>query len=295
MDIIVTQDTIIGNDDDIILGNGDDGQIEHTGDLDSDEAFLDTKTYRVPAIDQFGGNADFPAGTYFPVALVDADNVVGEIASTQGNNRFFLDPIDLFADLEVTAGNIPVATYLRGGNVAIDSITVENTAEFDLEETTFIEVFLSKNKVRGDLDDIVLFESLEVANILIAREAEVITDFSSVSTTVPDNTAAGDYFLGIQVDFDNLITEADDSNNNIFFTTNADINIAEADLADSLEEHLPDPPGGNPSPFEEKQNFEVRLGGDSSWFGQTAMVTGNVPGPIDSTEAGQSGDIDDNG
>ena len=294
VDIIVTQDTIIGNDDDITLGLGSQGQIQHVGDLGSDEAFLDTKTYLVPDIDPGGANADFPAGTYFPVALVDAVNEVGEIASTQGNNRFFLDPLDLFADLVVSAANVPVASYMRGANVDIDSVTVQNTAEFDLEETTFIEVFISKNKVRGDLDDIVLFESLEVANILIAREAEVITDFSSVSTTVPDNTAAGDYFVGIQVDFDNLITEADDSNN-IFFTANADINIAEADLADSLEEHLPDPPGGNPSPFEEKQNFEVRLGGDSSWFGQTAMVTGNVPGPVDSTEAGQSGEIDDNG
>ena len=294
VDIIVTQDTIIGNDDDITLGLGSQGKIQHVGNLDSDEAFLDTKTYLVPAIDPGGANADFPAGTYFPVAFVDAVNEVGEIASTQGNNRFFLDPLDLFADLEVSAANVPVASYMRGANVDIDSITVENTEEFDLEETTFIKVFISKNKVRGDLDDTVLFESLEVANILIAREAEVITDFSSVSTTVPDNTAAGDYFVGIQVDFDNLITEADDSNN-IFFTANADVEILGADLADSLEEHLPDPPGGNPSPFEEKQNFEVRLGGDSSWFGQTAMVTGNVPGPVDSTEAGQSGEIDDNG
>lgn len=142
-----------------------------------------------------------PAGSYFLMALADADKVVPE--REEGNNTKWAW-LKVGPDLVVTALTAPVATGAGATIIVTDTTANQGGAPAGASRTRF---YLSTN-VLLDAGDRLLEGSRSVPSLGVAQ-----TSSGSTSLTIPLDVQAGQYFLLAQADAENAVAESVETNN----------------------------------------------------------------------------------
>ncbi len=269
----LSQDTIFGNDDDVVLA----GAIQKAGDIAAGESFTDSLGYVVPA--------SVLAGNYRVAVRVDSGDVTPEI-NDNNNTLFSTEVFALQSDLEVTALDyVPAPGGInRGADFVFNDLTLTNNGNFDLPAGTVVtlEVRLSLDRFFGDLNDILLITDYSLAlpaDFPAGGTLNVVAQGGGdpFSFTIPTHTPTGDFHVAAKVDLANTVSEVNEDNN-IFFSALDDVFVTASSLGEALEDHL------NQG---ERQGFSPILGGTSSWYGQDLKFNPTDGG----TTAGQAGPI----
>ena len=145
--------------------------------------------------------AGTPAGTYYVIALADADNAVGE--TTENNNTRLSATMKVGADLVVTQVDAP-SNAGPGTTVSVtDSTKNQGTGSAPPSSTGF---YLSTNLV-VDAGDV--FLGSRPVSELAAGAAEA----GSISLAIPAGTTAGTYYVVGKADWNAAVAEAAETNN----------------------------------------------------------------------------------
>ena len=266
--IVLTQDDVLGNEDDVVLTAAT--PITFEGDILNGETRIGSQAYTVPD--------GVTAGTYLVAATIDSAGSYSEI--NEFNNSFFSSQsFDLFSDLEVTVlSSIDLPDALaRGTTFEVSDLTIANNTDFFLPAgaDVVLQLRLSEDRVWGNIDDSVLEENLVLTLLADLGPDGATVTLPAFEIAIPTNTPIGDYFIGAFIDPFATIDELDEGNN-IFFTELPDLEVTGVSLAEALEDHLD--PG-------DRLNFVPAIGGASAWFGQSSVFETGA-----GAQSGQVGD-----
>ena len=143
------------------------------------------------------------AGSYWLLALADADNVVVETIETN-NSKFAL--LKVGADLIVSTLTAPSTAGTGVPFTVTDTTTNQGTGEAGASTT---RLYLSTNFVI-DAGDLV------IGGRTVPTLASGIADTGTTSAVIPAGTAAGSYWLLALADADNVVVETSETNNSRF-------------------------------------------------------------------------------
>ena len=180
-------------------------------------------------------------GFYRVGAFADPDDAVTEIEETTNNTLFAAGSFETlgFPDLAVGSATISVPVARPQENATLD-INVRNFGD-DLPESTTpvkIEVFLTRNDVFGDGDDVFVGSS----NLTVGIDAGGTLLLSGESFTLPASLEQGDYVFMFRIDPENLIAEEDEDNNIFIMAFEAPANVVSLNPDFLIEDVFIDPP-----------------------------------------------------
>ncbi|MFP4068984.1 MAG: CARDB domain-containing protein [Opitutales bacterium] len=216
---------------------------------------------------------DIPSGSYFLVVLADDEQILSEI--TVANNDVAVDAEDVLsfeADLRpeiiepidddpdsqgdsfpLVPGKpfeVTVRLHNEGAGRLPDGASFNHTARFVFSPT-------------ANIDGAGAIEIVPTDPTLLEYSDEILSG-GFVDRTfrflIPESVGVGDFYLGVEVDADEDIAEADETNN-VDFTGSADVGVFGVDLSEALD------------------NFELdfTLHGDGDWFGaDTESLVGDA-------------------
>jgi subtilase family serine protease len=140
------------------------------------------------------------SGTYFILAKADGDNALSEMNEA---NNLASDTILIGPDLVVSALTVPATGGAGLPITATDTIKNQAGAGAGASTTKF---YLSTNSTFGSGD--VLLGTRAIPPLALGA-----SNSGSTTLTIPPGTAAGTYYIVAVADADNLVTEADETNN----------------------------------------------------------------------------------
>ncbi|HFD92448.1 MAG TPA: hypothetical protein ENJ22_04095 [Gammaproteobacteria bacterium] len=170
--------------------------------LASGQTDSDATVVSIPSI------AVVPVGTYWIAARADDGDAIPEW--NEGNNLLIgnaisiIDPPDLVPVAISGPGSAPAANAINL-DYTVDNVRAVAAGPFSSQ---FV---LSTDTILGNGDDIVLTGDDTIAGIAGNSQVSV----SGVSVTIPNSTPAGDYFIGVIVDYLDDVLEADETNNEL--------------------------------------------------------------------------------
>lgn len=142
-------------------------------------------------------------GTYYIIAKADADTVVSETSETNNNKS---KSIKIGADLIVSALTVPTSAA-RGSTISIKDTTKNSGGVTAGTSTT--KFYLSTNTTY-DAGDAYL------ASRAIPSLAAGAASGGNTSVIIPSGITTGTYYIIARADADNVVTEANESNNNTY-------------------------------------------------------------------------------
>jgi CARDB protein/cysteine-rich secretory family protein len=171
-----------------------------------------------------GYSLPLPEGTYdvyingFEVNF--ANYHAGQI--TMNDRNIKLDfPLDLIQlpDLTITSVNYTGGSFDPGSEITI-SVTQQNQGITGVtsKQKYRIELRLSADQVWGNVDDIILDPTLLIKSGLGAGNSKIV----SQEFTIPQEIRPGAYYVAVQVDSTNVVSE-DEEANNIFWSDYANV------------------------------------------------------------------------
>lgn len=101
--------------------------------------------------------------------------------------------------------------FLEVGDATEMHFSIANAGPVDTEYKFYVRVVLSKNEIIGDDDDILLF-SWFFPYIVEAGDESLWKEH----VLIPEEAYDGGYFIGMAVDYTDIITESDETNNFLF-------------------------------------------------------------------------------
>src|SRR5499427_1225131 len=140
-------------------------------------------------------------GTYYILAVADADNVVAE--TQENNNVSYTSGTRVGPDLIISAVSAP------GTGGAGMSITVTDTTKNQgggAADPTTTRFYLSTNTL------------LDASDVPLGSRAVPALAAGSTAVTIPTATASGTYYILAVADADNVVTETQE-NNNVYYTS----------------------------------------------------------------------------
>jgi subtilase family serine protease len=151
--------------------------------------------------------SDTVGGSYFLLAVADADNVAQEVAE---NDNVKYRTIGIGPDLRVSLASVP-SSIAAGASVSLtDTVTNSGAGSAGASTTRF---FLSVN-YQLDAGDVQLAESRSVPVL-----APGTSSAKTTSVVIPAGTAAGSYFILVKTDADGVVAEANEGNNTAWRST----------------------------------------------------------------------------
>jgi subtilase family serine protease len=194
-------------------GGGDAGQsliqfyLSTNTTLDDADTLIGSRT--VPALAAGGSNSgsttvtipqDTATGNWYIVAVADAEDVVVETLET---NNTHSRAIKIGPDLDITALSVPTAAGAGESIVVTETVTNQGGGTAEPSLTQF---FLSTNT------------TVDAADILIGSRnvpalAGGTTSSGSTTVTIPQDTAAGSWYLVAKADAEDAIDETSEANN----------------------------------------------------------------------------------
>ncbi len=142
-------------------------------------------------------------GTYYIIARADADNAVSETSETNNNKG---KSIKIGPDLIVSALTVPTSAA-RGSTISIKDTTKNSGGDTAGASTT--KIYLSTNTTY-DAGDAYL------ASRAIPSLAAGTTSGENTSVIIPSGITTGTYYIIARADADNVVTEANENNNNMY-------------------------------------------------------------------------------
>ena len=142
-------------------------------------------------------------GTYYIIAKADADNAVSETSETNNNKS---KSIKIGADLIVSALTVPTSAA-RGSTISVTDTTKNSGGVTAGASTT--KFYLSTNTTY-DAGDTYL------ASRAIPSLAAGAASGGNTSVIIPSGITTGTYYIIARADADNVVTEANESNNNTY-------------------------------------------------------------------------------
>lgn len=267
--VFLSTDTVLGND--LLLGT-----FHHEGGLGVDESYSREEQIELPFT---------VVGNYRLFVVTDARlNLTDDHIETYAGGLVFEDDHEdnnataalplavsrITPDLQVTAVTAPT-TAQTGGSLNV-SWTVRNSGQGPTNVTSwFDDVYLSRNTVAGDSDDLFLGSAQHVGTLAVGDEYNVSRSFE-----IPDTFAGGTYHVLVRTDrpgfsdgLANRVVENPNENNNDRFAANATV-VSLTPVAD-LAVTVVDAPetavsGRNLSIGWTVQNLNAAATGDVSWF-----------------------------
>ena len=163
-------------------------------------------------------------GFYRVGAFVDPDDAVTEIEETTNNTLFAAGTFETlgFPDLAVGSATISVPVARPQENATLD-INVRNFGD-DLPDSATpveIEIFLTRNAVFGDGDDVFVGSSI----LTVGIDAGGTLPLTDESFTLPASLEQGDYVFMFRIDPENLVAEEDEDNNTFIMDFEAPANV----------------------------------------------------------------------
>ena len=150
--------------------------------------------------------ASTPLGTYYVCAMADSGDAVSESDETNNSLCSTATVGPAAPDLIISTASTATTGIAPG-----KSFSLSNTAKNQgaAASGSFVVAFhLSTNAVYGDGDDIALTATRTVASLGAGK-----TSTASTSLAVPASTPLGTYYICVQADRDNTVTESDETNN----------------------------------------------------------------------------------
>ncbi len=282
--IVLSRDAIVGNGDDIQLG-----EIRHNSTLALGASYTDAATVNLPT--DFHGNG-------FLFVTTDSRNEVYE-SSFEGNNNTGTAPIEILAADLVVATQLTTFTGVFGDTIAVD-YQVSNIGNGSAPVNLRDRIWLSNDQILGGNDR--LLATVDAAQIPLASGATYRQDNLLVNLPLDATLTVGTYHLIVETDvFDNQ-PETDNSNNSA--VTAATISLDFPPLPDLQVQNIgvveATPHSGdsvtvqwqtvNEGDVSVQASFAERITIVNSSTGQTIVTTTNpiaVPAddPIDAGEA----------
>lgn len=157
-------------------------------------------------------------------AFVDPADAVNEIEETINNSLFASGTFEAlgFPDLAVGSATISVPVARPQENATLD-INVRNFGD-DLPDSATpveIEVFLTRNAIFGDGDDIFVGSS----TLTVGIDAGGTLPLVGESFTLPASLEQGNYVFMFRIDPENLVAEQDENNNVFIMDFGAPANV----------------------------------------------------------------------
>ncbi|MBI4685215.1 MAG: hypothetical protein HY755_08445 [Nitrospirae bacterium] len=143
------------------------------------------------------------SGTYYIIAMADADNAVAEINE---NNNTYIKTISIELDFVISALTVPSTTG-AGKSISISDTTKNNGPSDAAASTT--KFYLSTDTV-FDVGDTLL------GSRAVPALAANATSLGSTTVTIPAGTPTGSYFIIAKADADNVIVEVNETNNTLY-------------------------------------------------------------------------------
>jgi len=154
---------------------------------------------------------DSPGGNFYVGVVADASRAVVELDET--NNTTWSDQPDVVVPARVnltpTAVSAEAGYYTAGDTLTVD-FSVQNSSEKNLESGNgfTIEARLTSDEEVGNEDDILIGTVRYDAGLAAGASVDL-----TIVGDVPDGAQAGGYYLVVQVDSAEEITEADETDN----------------------------------------------------------------------------------
>ena len=143
--------------------------------------------------------AGLPAGTYYIIAMADAENAIAE----RIENNVMYKSIQVGTDMTVSSLSAPSATGC-GKSITLTS-TTKNSGPGDAAASTTRFYLSTDNELNGS--DIALGEGA------ISAMAAGTTTSGSVSIIIPGGLSSGTYYILAQADADKAVSELNETNN----------------------------------------------------------------------------------
>lgn len=193
--IVASVDGILGNGDDVTLGN-----FTRNGLLNVGESYKRSEVVSIPFS---------LVGDYNVFVVTDVGNSIYE-ASNESNNNFTPLPVTIIRetpDLQVTEVNIPATA--ENATIIPLSWTVENSGQGVTNSNFWYDqIFLSTDQDLGDDNDILLGR-IRHNNVLAPGE-----NYTGTANLLVPLSAVGDYYVIVRTDQDNQVLEDSLENNN---------------------------------------------------------------------------------
>ena len=156
------------------------------------------------------------AGTYYVIAVADADGAVNEVDET--NNASASGPILIGPDLVISAMSAPLTTS-PGATINISN-TIVNQGGAPTTVETIVKFFLSADTIIDGND---VFLGSRTVPALIAGNGNPAT----TPVIIPADTPSGIFFIIGQADATGLVTEVNEANNtfNVTIKTAPDLQV----------------------------------------------------------------------
>lgn len=149
------------------------------------------------------------SGTYYLGARINGS---GNVDESNGENNIFwnAEPVEFLADLQVGTLLAPTSTYQRGRMFSI-TVPVHNTGlgAIPADVPVTLRVRLTKNKLWGEDDDIVLHNAFPVTGGLPAGTVRTV----NLTVTIPESAPLGDFHLAAEVSVAGVLEEVNTDNN----------------------------------------------------------------------------------
>lgn len=196
--------------------------------------------------------SSLPSGYYYLGGKVNSNNAISE--GDFENNIFWTETaIPFLADLTVDSLNLGSMTVSPGDEVTL-SIPVRNLGPGSVPENIDLQVRLSRNRVWGGGDNIVLAHAHQISG-LDGNQAKSV----EVTATIPDFATFGDYYVGAWIDVDGKIEESDDENNRTW-TAIASVSIEAKTIGEAVGQL--------------DHEYDWITGGSGTWFAQEVVTSG---------------------
>jgi len=208
----------------------------NTGDFFIGEINLESLAPDETAFKSFAANVideipDLPEGNYYVGFIIDYEDVVEELDETDNDFTYLVEQVDNYFISNLTFNALQNNLEINGFDVSID-LQVENTGDLTTEECK-VGYFISQI-FPVTTNDFYIGETILES---ISPNSELNKSFSvNVIEEIPD-LPEGNYYVGYVIDYNNVIEESDEVDNDFTFDSELLDNYFIANLSFNASEN----------------------------------------------------------